>query len=448
MDRFARGASQQAVIFRNDLLTYGDLVERVARWRDKLVKDGIRAGDAVSIIGDFSPNTIALFLALTSHKCMLVPLSRELDSARQNNFLGIAQVAHIYCFDANDTLVLDRKTDSETCHPLFQRLRSADRAGLVLFSSGSTGQSKAALLDLFEILKKFEIEKRVFRTAGFLLFDHIGGINTLLYVLSNLGTFVTMPDRSPSSVLSHIEKHRIELLPTSPTFIKLILLSEAYLDFDLSSLRLVTYGTEPMAQQILNRFINVLPHARLQQTYGLTEVGILRSQSKENDSLWMRIGGEGYQWRVVDGILQIRSNATMLGYLNADAPITSDGWFITGDEVEVDGDYVRILGRRSELINVGGLKVYPAEVEGVIEMLGFVESATVRGEKNALVGNIVRARVKLCNGIQMTDAEAITKIKSWCAERLDRLKVPARIEITEESQHNIRFKKMRNETPS
>jgi long-chain acyl-CoA synthetase len=138
----------------------------------------------------------------------------------------------------------------------------------------------------------------------------------------------------------------------------------------------------------------------------------------------------------------------MLGYLNADAPITSDGWFITGDEVEVDGDYVRIIGRRSEVINVGGLKVYPAEVEGVIEMLGFVESATVRGEKNALVGNIVRARVKLCNGIQMTDVEAIAKIRSWCAERLDRLKVPARIEITEESQHNIRFKKMRKETSS
>ena len=443
LGRFARGADQRAVIFRDDVMTYAALGKSVEQWLERIEMDGIKPGDTVAFVGDFSPNTIALYLALALHRCVLVPLAREHDPDRLPDFMATAQVNYIYGFDHDDKLSESKKKSFKIVHPLIQSLRDKGNPGLILFSSGSTGKSKAALLDFSTILNKFEVEKRAYRTAGFLMFDHIGGVNTLLYVLSNLGTFVTLSDRSPNSVLARIEKYQIELLPTSPTFIKLILLSEAYNDFDLSSLRLVTYGTEPMPQQILDRFIEVMPHVKLQQTYGLTEVGILRSQSKENGSLWVRIGGEGYQWRVVDGILQIHSNATMLGYLNADAPMTDDGWFITGDEVEVDGEYVRILGRKSELINVGGLKVYPAEIEGVIEILDFVESATVRGEKNVIVGNVVCARIKLSEGNQMTEEEAVARIKSWCAERLERFKIPAKIEITNDKQHNLRFKKMR-----
>lgn len=443
LDRFTRGADQRAIIFRDDAMTYAALRNCMEHWLERIEKDEIQHGDTVAFIGDFSPNTIALYLALALHKCVLVPLSREHGTDRLADFMTTAQVNHIYGFDNDGKLIESKKTNFSVVHPLIKSLRDKRNPGLILFSSGSTGRSKAALLDFSEILKKFEVKKRIFRTVGFLMFDHIGGVNTLLYVLSNLGTFVTLSDRSPNSVLARVEKCQIELLPTSPTFIKLILLSEAYKDYDLSSLRLVTYGTEPMPQQILDRFIEVMPHVRLQQTYGLTEVGILRSQSKEKGSLWVRIGGEGYQWRVVDGILQIHSHATMLGYLNADAPITDDGWFITGDEVEVDGEYVRILGRKSELINVGGLKVYPAEIEGVIEMLDFVESATVSGEKNVIVGNVVCARIKLSESNQMTNAESVAKIKSWCAERLDRFKIPAKIEITDDKQHNLRFKKMR-----
>lgn len=71
----------------------------------------------------------------------------------------------------------------------------------------------------------------------------------------------------------------------------------------------------------------------------------------------------------------------MLGYLNAPSPFTDDGWFITGDSVEVNGEYLKILGRKSELINVGGEKVYPQEVENIILELGNVREVTVYGEK-------------------------------------------------------------------
>ena len=92
-------------------------------------------------------------------------------------------------------------------------------------------------------------------------------------------------------------------------------------------------------------------------------------------------------------ILEIKSKSSMLGYLNALA-LTDDGWFKTGDAVLTNGDYIKILGRKSELINVGGEKVYPQEVENVLLGHPLVEDATVYGEKNPIIGNIVCARIK------------------------------------------------------
>lgn len=85
----------------------------------------------------------------------------------------------------------------------------------------------------------------------------------------------------------------------------------------------------------------------------------------------------------------------MLGYLNAATPFTKDGWFMTGDMVETIGDEIRIIGRNSEIINVGGEKVFPAEIENILLKLAEVEDVVVSGEKNLILGNIVVARVKI-----------------------------------------------------
>ena len=118
-----------------------------------------------------------------------------------------------------------------------------------------------------------------------------------------------------------------------------------------------------MSEALLRQLNQILPNVHLLQKYGVTEVGTLRSKSRSDDSLWVRVGGEGFQTRIVDGLLEIQAQSAMLGYLNAPSPFTADGWFQTGDEVEVDGEWIKILGRRSEIINVGGRKVYPAVVE-------------------------------------------------------------------------------------
>jgi acyl-CoA synthetase (AMP-forming)/AMP-acid ligase II len=263
----------------------------------------------------------------------------------------------------------------------------------------------------------------------------------MLHILSNCGTLITVQDRSPDAVLVAVEKYQAELLPTSPTFINLILLSEAYKRHDISSLKTVTYGTEPMPESTLKRFHELFPEIKLQQTYGLSEVGILRSKSRDSESLWVKIGGEGFETRVVDNILQIKAQSAMLGYLNAASPFTEDGWFITGDEVEVDGEYMRILGRRSELINVGGEKVYPAEVESVIQAIPNVAEVSVYGEKNPITGSMVCALVKLREAED--EQQVKLRIKKVCAASLPRFKVPVRITFTQDEQHSERFKKMR-----
>ena len=311
----------------------------------------------------------------------------------------------------------------------------------MLFSSGSTGKSKAAVHDMVNVLAKYRQPRHQLRTISFLLYDHIGGINTMLYTLANGGCLVTVEDRTPDGVLRAVERQRVELLPTSPTFLNLILISEAYARHDLSSLKTVTYGTEPMPESTLRRLHALFPALRLVQTYGLSEVGILSSKSKSSDSLWVKIGGDGFETRVVDGLLEIKARSSMLGYLNAASPFTADGWFRTGDAVEVDGEYLRILGRKSEMINVGGQKVYPAEVEDCIHELEEVSEATVYGERNAITGQIVCARITL-----RTPEDRATfakRLKQHCRARLELYKVPVKVQVVETAQHGGRFKKIR-----
>ncbi len=397
------------------------------------------AGDSVAVIGDFSPTAVAVLVALVQLRCILVPLARE-SRDQHDQFLGIAEVDFVVRIDEADRGTVTR-TDFRRNHPLLTTLRERDEAGLVLFSSGSTGKPKAILHPLPQLLEKFRKPRHCYRTVTFLLFDHIGGFNTLFYTLANLGCIVAPEDRSVNKVCRAIERHRAELLPTSPSFLNLLLLGDVYRDYDLSSLRLVTYGTEVMPERTLERLAEALPGVRLQQTYGLSELGILRSKSASNQSLLVQVGGEDYQTRVVDGTLRIKARCSMLGYLNAPSPFDADGWFDTGDSVIQEGEYYRILGRVTEIINVGGQKVYPAEVEKVLaEIPGFIDVA-VTGEPHLLMGNVVVATVQVAESIPASEAKR--RILAHCRGRLQPFMIPAKVKVVTESLVNSRFKKVR-----
>ena len=438
---FEENREKGAIVWKDQSYSYEWLLERLQYWEDRLKSENIPPNAVVILEADFSPNSVALFLVLVQHGHTLVPLTSSVEKQKEE-FIEIARgEVSISINEEDETTIgfLDNVAD----HEFYKKIKSLKHPGLVLFSSGSTGKSKAAVHDLYGILEKFKVPRHSLKTITFLLYDHIGGINTMLYVLSNAGCIVAVQDRSAENVLKMVEKYKVQLLPTSPTFINLILLSEAYKKYDISSLQTITYGTEPMPENTLKRFNKLFPEIRMLQTYGLSELGILRSKSKSSDSLWVKIGGEGFETRVVDDILQIKAKSAMQGYLNAPSPFTEDGWFITGDMVEVDGDYFKILGRKSEIINIGGEKVYPAEVESVILEMEGVAEVTAYAEKNPIMGNVVAVKITLTDPKE--DPKAVgRRIKSYCREKLQSYKVPARIKIINEKQYSERFKKKRS----
>ena len=438
-DVFNEFENSDSIIWMDTKHSYKSLIKNIEKSQLLIDSHQIQPGTVVAVIGEFSPNSIALLLALIEKACIIVPLTNT-SNKNENKLFNIAQVEFVFRVSADDVITIEsvsKKTDND----YYKVIREKKHPGLVLFTSGTSGEPKAAVHDFLILLDKFKTRRLALRTVNFLLFDHWGGLNTMFYVLSNGGVVITTKDRNPKIICKLIEKHKIELLPASPTFLNLLLLSGEYKDFDLSSLKIISYGTEPMSENTLKRLNKIFPDVKIQQTYGLIELGVMRSKSEKNDSLWVKVGGEGFETRVIDGMLEIKAKSAMLGYLNAPSPFTDDGWFKTGDAVEVDGEYIKILGRKSEIINVGGEKVYPQEVENVILGMDNVAEVTVYSEKNPIMGNIVCAKVRLQQ--DEDKKEFTTRLKKYCSVRMQRYKNPVKVIIVKENQYSNRYKKTR-----
>jgi acyl-CoA synthetase (AMP-forming)/AMP-acid ligase II len=440
LERLNKFGESDAIIFDGHVYSYADVLHAVVDWRKFLADAGIGAGSVVALEGPASPQACGGLIALIELGAIIVPLT-TLPDAKRAEFLGVAQVEVVIRTGDGNRREHER-TGACADHELYGQLRDAGHPGLVLFSSGTTGRSKASVLDFARVLGRYGPPKRPQRIVSFLSIDHIGGINTLLHTLSQGGAIVTVPDRSPDGVLATIGKYGVQVLPTTPTFLNMVLISGALERHPATSLELVTYGTEPMPLQTLQRLKAAMPSVRFKQTYGLSELGILPTRSKDDSSLWVKIGGAGFDYKIVDDVLWIKSDMAMLGYLNAPAPFDDDGYFNTQDVVLTDGPYVRILGRSSEIINVGGEKVYPAEVENVILELPNIAEATVSGRPSPVTGMVVRAEVAL---IEPEDPASVRKrVRDFCRGRLEAFKVPALIEIADGPQHSDRFKKIRS----
>jgi long-chain acyl-CoA synthetase len=437
--RLQKWERRPALIWRKQSCSYEQLAASAHSEVEELRRRQIPPGSTVAICGDYSPRLCALFLAALFNRNIIVPLAAA-TRHRWSEMQKVAQVQFAFEFDEHDRWCvsnLERTPD----HRLLREIADRGNAGLVLFSSGSTGHSKASLLDFDSLLEKFCNERPAYRTLLFLLLDHIGGINTLFHVLCHGGTAVLAEQRAPDAVCAAISEHRVQLLPATPTFLRMLMISDAITRHDLSSLEIVTYGAEPMPASTLSCICRALPQVRFKQTYGLSELGIMPTQSRSSQSLWMKLGNAGFDHRIVDGVLWIKSATAMLGYLNAAPAFDDQGWFNTQDVVEVDGEYVRILGRRSELINVGGEKVHPTEIENVLLELDNVKEVTVSGRPNPVVGQVVAARITPLVPEHLDKLKQ--RVRAFCKARLAPFKVPAVIEIIDADQHSTRFKKVR-----
>lgn len=434
---FKEYSHKTAIVYNNKNYSYDWLYVRICELSNEFSKT-IKEGSVVQLIADFSPNAIALFFALAFNKAIISPLTQPTEKKR-SKYEKIVNSEYIIRVNSSEEII-DNSLNNSAHHPHITELRNRGSSGLIILSSGSSGKSKAIVHDMKKLFNSFKGQGKSFSTIAFLLFDHIGGLNTLFQTLSSGGSLVIPSARTPVAICKVVEEHQVTALVTSPSFLNLLILSQLADKYDLSSLKVINYGSEPMSEFLLKKLTKIFPHIRFSQSYGMSEIGVVKVRSKSSSSLYMSIDSST-PIRIRDGLLEIKAKTSMLGYINAPSPFTQDGWLITGDRVEVKGDYIKILGRDSEIINVGGEKVYPAEVESVLLEISGIEDAVVVAEKNMLLGNIVLAKVKLKDN---ADIQGIRKmIRSHCSSRLDKFKIPQKIEVIDHYTHNERHKKIR-----
>ena len=431
-------------------VSFAEFLETSDQFGKELERAGIPPFAPALIEGNINPESVALLWACVERKLICIP---HLETMAEGRVTKMSIAAPEWTLkasrgvDGRASLSILRCPEAATRPEHYNEIARRGVTGLVLFTSGTTGVPKAAAHDFTLLLERFLAGRRAMRTVAFLLFDHWGGLNTILYSLCSGGSLICVDDRMPDAVARVIEASKAELLPVSPSFLNLFLAARTHQRFDLSCLRLVTYGAEPMPLGTLEALRQSLPDARTKQTYGLIELGVFSTKSRDEGSLFFKIDQSHAKHRIVDGILQIKTRAAMLGYLNAPSPFTEDVWYITGDEVEQDGEYIRVLGRKSDVINVGGEKVHPSEVENTLLELEDVVEARVWGEDNFLLGNIVCAEVHLgASGRAEAPDAKINAIKRHCAKRLQSFKVPVKVSLTDTPIIGDRLKKKRSNT--
>jgi acyl-coenzyme A synthetase/AMP-(fatty) acid ligase len=439
-ERIVAWRDAPALVWNDRVANYTELSALADAWQGKFLERKLEAGEVVALEGSFSPNACAALIALVRLGAVIAPLT-PLMRAHRDKFLDIAEARLLVEFDEADEYSF-HELSRVISNVVTKKLIARNHPGLIIFSSGSTGSPKAILHDFASLLEKFNKVRQKKTTLTFLLFDHIGGIDTLFNTLASGGTVVTVPNRDPETVSKAIEKYRVHTLPASPTFLNLWLISGLFEQYDFSSLKVVAYGTEPMPPNTLKKLHEILPEVSLVQTYGMSELGVLRSRSRDSESLWIKFTGEGFQTKIIDGILWVKADAAMIGYLNAPDLFDEEGWLNTQDAVEVDGEYLRILGRASDLINVGGQKVYPAEVENLLLQMDNVQEVAVFGKAHPMMGQIVAARFNLKTPEPLADFKR--RMGAFCRERMAAYQVPRLVEISDDEQYGSRFKKLRN----
>lgn len=442
VEHIAELGEKNAIVYDYKEYTYAQLHEQIGAYAQK-INGKIAHGEVVALVSDYNFYSIALFFALYENKNIIVPITTKI-ATEIDDRIRVANCDWRINLQEGE-IAIEQCTKSGEAHALLVQLQVQSKAGLILFSSGTTGAPKAMIHNLDNLVDSYQGKRGKNMTfLIFLMFDHIGGLNTLLNCIAMGVTMVFPTKRDADHVCSLIEKYQVNVLPTSPTFLNLILIGESQKKYDLSSLRMITYGTEPMPESLLIKLKGEFPRVKFLQTFGTSETGISQTASKSSDSTYLKIDDPKTEIKIVDGELWIRSKTQIMGYLNASMErFTEDGWFKTGDLVEEAEDgYIKIIGRNRELINVGGEKVLPSEVESVLFQMPDLIDCMVYGEQNPITGMMVVAKVLFRT--PMKPSEAKKAVTLFCQDKLDRYKIPAKVIQMTESEYTDRFKKKRN----
>ncbi len=358
----------------NEEIYYIDLISN-----KKIFLDEIKQGDVVLLIGDFDPDSINILFQLIEKKAIIAPLTQ--DTKKNHKYFADA-ISAKFIIENKKVVKCSERSNK---HDLIEIIRDKQSPGFIFFSSGTTGKPKAILHDVDNLLKKYEKPRRTLIAINFLMFDHLGGINTFFHMLFNGGTIISLSNRGVKYVINLCEKHQVELLPTTPTFLRMLLMSGMIPDSIPKSIKIITYGTERMDETTLKELTRLLPDVDFRQTYGLSEFNAFRIKSKSRDSLYFKFGDD-LDFKIKKDILYIKSTQQMMGYLGDENPFDQEGWFKTNDIVDQKDGYIKIIGRNTDLINVGGLKFMGSDVENTVMKYQDVVNVKAYAKSNPLTG--------------------------------------------------------------
>ena len=416
-------------------ISYTQLIEQINIYRNMLSEKYPEA-KTIILYGDYDLRSISILWASLMDNRIIMPITSTLTQSLElinliDADLEIYSKEMKYCYHPNNKKKI-----------IIREMLEHNKSGLILLSSGTTGVPKAVLHDSDKLLKKYIYSKKRYTTIGLMLFDHIAGIDTLFYVLSSGGSLIIPQEKSIDNILTTMSQLLVEVLPASPSLIQFLLMDDRFNSNYLPSLKVITIGSERINDNLNSRLKERFGgKVELIQKYGITEIGTPATITRDNDPRYIKFKSGLIDYKIDDNVLYIKSPSSMVGYLSPDQSIPFDGWFNTQDQVEVDGEWIKILGRVSDIINVGGQKVYPAEVETVLQSMDNVINVAVYGKSNLIMGSVVAAKV--CLDSNETALEFKKRMREFCKGKLETYKIPSIVEIVDEVKISDRYKKVR-----
>ena len=466
-----------ALVSRGQPTTYGELRSRVARLRGGLVERGVQPGDRVALLAANNPFFVEAYLATLGVGAIAVPMNPASPSAEIRTELAAIAAKVVFVGPSGrdamagigqgalsvETVIVPAGVDLAGSVPIEKVLgdeppivdRSADDLAVLIFTAGTSGSPKAAMLTHGNLLANLDQMQRhplraltpADKSLGVLPMFHIFGLNVLLGLSLYAGASVVLVERfDPASALDTLKDHKVTIVAGAPTMFQAWATMPEADPASFATVRLVVSGAAPLSPETAAAFENRF-HAAIFQGYGLTEAAPTVTSSVVAGT--PRPGSigcplPGVEVRLVaddgedalygdEGEIWVRGDNVFKGYWNDDeataAVLTPDGWLRTGDIAVTDDDgYLYIVDRAKDLIIVSGFNVYPAEVEDALLEHPGVEAVAVVGMPHPHSGETVKAFVVTRAGYSVEEDELI----EFCAGRLARYKCPTKVTFVPE----------------
>src|ERR1700692_3815508 len=450
-------------------ISYADLIARARQMANVLVSRGVKPGDRVAAQTEKSVPGLVLYLGTVRAGAVYLPLNTAYTLNELGYFIGDAAPSLVACDPAKaETLDANGKgslTDAAAkASAEFNTVaRADDDLAAILYTSGTTGRSKGAMLshdnlasNSYSLVDYWRFtDKDVLIHA--LPIYHTHG----LFVASNVTLFarasmIFLPKFDPDLIIRLMA--RATVMMGVPTFYTRLLQNPALTREAAKHMRLFISGSAPLLADTHREWAARTGHAVLER-YGMTETNMNTSNPYDGDRVAGAVGHAlpGVSVRVTDpetgkelaretiGMIEVKGPNVFKGYWRmpekTKAEFRDDGFFITGDLGKIDDKgYVHILGRGKDLVISGGFNVYPKEIESEIDaMPGVVESAVI-GVPHADFGEGVTAILVCDKGAQVDETSVLKALDG----RLAKFKMPKRVIVVDELPRNAMGKVQKN----